>query len=83
MIASTTQTTFPAELDHRVADGIEVALLWSRLTNRLWVAVTDRRTGDSFELDVDAGNALDVFQHPFAYAVRRESGRLELEPVGA
>jgi hypothetical protein len=81
MIASTTETAFPSELDYRAGDGIEVALLWSKLTNRLWVAVTDRRTGESFELDVDAGNALDVFQHPYAYAVRRESGRLE--PVGA
>jgi hypothetical protein len=81
MIASTTETAFPSELDYRAAGGIEVALLWSRLTNRLWVAVTDQRTGDSFELDVDAGNALDVFHHPYAYPVRHESGRLE--PVGA
>jgi len=56
------------ELDHRSADGIEVSLLWSRLTNRLMVAVADSRSGESFELDAPAENALDVFRHPFAYA---------------
>jgi hypothetical protein len=56
------------ELDHRSADGIEVSLLWSRLTNRLMVAVTDSRSGESFDVDAAAENALDVFRHPFAYA---------------
>jgi hypothetical protein len=56
------------ELDHRSADGIEVSLLWSRPTNRLLVAVEDSRSGESFELPVPAEKALDVFQHPFAYA---------------
>ena len=37
------------ELDHRSADGIEVSLLWSRITNRLLVAVEDSRSGESFE----------------------------------
>jgi hypothetical protein len=67
------------ELDYRAADGIEVALFWSKLTNRLWVAVTDTRTGDSFELDVESDTALDVFHHPYAYAVTR--GVRYLEPV--
>jgi hypothetical protein len=56
------------ELDHRSADGIEVFLLWSRDTNRLMVAVDDSRSGESFEVPVPAGKALDVFRHPFAYA---------------
>jgi hypothetical protein len=56
------------ELDHRSADGIEVSLLWSRLTNRLMVAVADSRSGESFEVDASAEKALDVFRHPFAYA---------------
>ena len=56
------------ELDHRSADGIEVSLLWSRVTNALTVAVEDSRSGESFDVDAPAENALDVFQHPFAYA---------------
>ena len=77
MIAATTPDSLPCELDSRHAGGIEVALLWNKLTNRLWVSVIDTRSGESFELDVESQNALDVFHHPFAYAVRRGAGSLE------
>ena len=63
-----TDTTY-TELHHRSADGIEVSLLWSRLTNALTVAVEDSRSGVSFELAAPAEKALDVFEHPFAYAL--------------
>jgi hypothetical protein len=56
------------ELHHRSADGIEVTLLWSRDTNALTVAVEDSRSGHSFELPAPPEKALDVFEHPFAYA---------------
>ena len=56
------------ELDHRSADGIEVSLLWSELTNMLTVAVEDTRSGITFEVPAPADKALDVFEHPFAYA---------------
>ncbi|MGZ4366074.1 MAG: hypothetical protein ACXVR9_02295 [Gaiellaceae bacterium] len=56
------------ELNHRSADGIEVSLLWSRVTNALTVAVEDSRSGQSFVLPAPAEKALDVFEHPFAYA---------------
>jgi hypothetical protein len=56
------------ELHHRTADGIEVSLLWSRLTNALTVAVEDSRSGLTFEVPAPAEKALDVFEHPFAYA---------------
>ena len=56
------------ELHHRSADGIEVSLLWSRVTNALTVAVEDSRSGQSFVLPAPAEKALDVFEHPFAYA---------------
>jgi hypothetical protein len=58
----------PTELHHRSADGIEVSLLWSRETNALTVAVEDSRSGEIFELPAPADKALDVFEHPFAYA---------------
>jgi len=56
------------ELDHRSADGFEVSLLWSWMTNQLMVAVADTRSGESFEVHAPAERALDVFRHPFAYA---------------
>jgi hypothetical protein len=62
-----TQTTL-TELHHRSADGIEVSLLWSRITNALTVAVEDSRSGMSFEVPAPADRALDVFEHPYAYA---------------
>ncbi len=58
------------ELARRSSNGIDVALLWSRLTNRLFVAVADDRTGDRFTVDAPVDRALDVFNHPFAYATR-------------
>jgi hypothetical protein len=62
-----TDATF-TELHHRSADGIEVSLLWSRVTNALTVAVEDSRSGLSFEVPAPAEKALEVFEHPFAYA---------------
>ena len=60
------------ELAYRHADGIEVRLLWNSADNALTVAVDDSRTGDSFQLAVDERDrALDVFEHPYAYAANR------------
>ena len=56
------------ELHHRSADGIEVTLLWSRRSNTLTVAVEDSRSGETFLLPAPADKALDIFEHPFAYA---------------
>lgn len=66
-------TETPRELDHRTNDGLEVRLLWDPGEDRVSVAVTDRRTGEDFEIEVGPGDrALDVFHHPYAYAsVRR------------
>ena len=60
------------ELATRSNDGLEVALLWTKRSNRVTVCVSDANTGDAFELQVrDGDNALDLFNHPFAYAARR------------
>lgn len=60
------------ELARRQADGIEVSLLWNSTDNALSVAVADSRTGDSFQLAVaQRDRALDVFEHPYAYAANR------------
>jgi hypothetical protein len=63
-------TTEIRELDRRSNDGVDVALLWNPRTNRVVIALEDDRSGDSFEIDVDAADALDAFRHPFAYAPR-------------
>jgi hypothetical protein len=57
------------ELDHRCNDGIDVRLLWRQHDDRVVVAVDDAKTGSHFSIEVPVrGDAMDVFQHPFAYA---------------
>jgi hypothetical protein len=59
------------ELDSRTSDGIHVRLLWHIDEERVSVAVEDTKTGETFELPVtDRERALDVFNHPYAYAAR-------------
>jgi hypothetical protein len=65
----------PRELDSRASDGIHVQLLWHPVDGHVSVAVHDTKTGDTFELDVRNGHrALDVFHHPYAYAL--QAGRM-------
>jgi predicted RecB family endonuclease len=57
------------ELDSRMSHGIQVRLLWSELDGRVWVAVLDTASRDSFCVEVRAGEcAVNVFHHPYAYA---------------
>jgi len=66
---TTTLPTSAVEMDHRVNDGIDVRLLWSPDDGRVFVAVSDARTGEAFALEIaDRSRALDVFHHPYAYA---------------
>ena len=69
--ATATTIDAPQELDYRAADGVEVWLLWTQSTSRLFVLVVDSKLDESFELDVDPADALDAFRHPFAYAAFR------------
>jgi hypothetical protein len=69
----TTTTATPnhlQELAHRANDGVEVALYWNRDTDALTVVVDDARSGDLFEVEVAAKQAMDAFHHPYAYAAR-------------
>ena len=60
------------ELAHRINDGFQITLLWSRADDRLSVVVDHAATGESFELEAANGHdALDAFHHPFAYAATR------------
>lgn len=56
------------ELHSRTADGMLVRLLWSEDENRVFVAVDDQKTGETFSVEVPEGErAMHVFAHPFAY----------------
>jgi hypothetical protein len=59
------------ELDSRTSDGIHVRLLWHTDDECVSIAVEDTKSGETFELPVDAGERpLDLFHHPYAYAAR-------------
>jgi len=66
------------ELDSRESDGIHVQLLRHPHDGHLSVAVTDSKTGQTFELEVrHRHRARDVFHHPYAYATEtRDRERL-------
>jgi len=63
-----------SELASREADGLAVALFWSKATNRVKVSVADASLEEEFHIDVAGPHALDAFYHPFAYAVGRGLG---------
>ena len=69
---SATVHTLPArrELAYRSSNGIDVFLLWCPADDTLAVVVIDENA-DSFELAVEAAEALDVFDHPYAHAAYR------------
>jgi hypothetical protein len=56
------------ELAHRRNEDVEVSLLWDRKHDRLFVLVEDTHAGDRFTLEAAREKALDVFNHPYAYA---------------
>ena len=71
-MASTDATHQPyRELAHRANDGVEVVLFWQHATGELTVSVSDERSGAYFELAAEPDQALDVFNHPYAYAAFR------------
>ena len=67
-ITLTTGDTPMRELDRRSSDDIEVTLLWSARTNRVFVSVLERRTEALFQFEVAPARALDAFHHPYVYA---------------
>ena len=62
----------PKLLAIRRSGTAEIGLFWSRRTGRAAVAVEDEATGERFELPVNReDDALDLYNHPYAYAARR------------
>jgi hypothetical protein len=68
MAMCTTSEITIRELDRRSTGGIDVRLLWNPRKNSVLVAVDDERSGDRFAFEVDGADALEAFQHPYAYA---------------
>ncbi len=57
------------ELDKRTVDGIEVTLLFDDIVRDLTVLVEDHKTGDHFDFHPAPEDALEAFNHPYAYVV--------------
>ena len=60
------------ELADRHSTDLDVVLIWGKRSGRLWVLVTHRHSGRTARINATAKNALDVFQHPFAYTNEAE-----------
>jgi hypothetical protein len=56
------------DLADRQSNDLDVVLLWSKGSGRLWVNVTHRSSGRTSRIGATPANALDVFRHPFAYS---------------
>ena len=71
MTTTDVKTSMPRvrQLAHRMNGGVEVTLDWDESDDGLAVTVSDRRTGEHFVLATGQDNALDVFYHPYAYAL--------------
>jgi hypothetical protein len=55
------------ELAHRSNDGIDVTLSWSKASHRVTISVYNARSATALEFEVDGADALDAFNHPYAY----------------
>ena len=63
------------ELAHRRSGSVEVLLLWHPESDQVELSVRDVATGAGFRLEVAPGNAMDAFDHPYAYAATESSCR--------
>ena len=66
------------ELAHRVTSCVEVTLLWRKLDNVLTLRLVEVGTGIEFEFGVRPEEALDAFNHPYAYLPAPKLGSLDL-----
>jgi hypothetical protein len=69
-VVTNVQAIAPAksrELAHRVTSCVEVTLLWRKLDNALTLRLVEVATSIEFEFGVRPEDALDAFNHPYAY----------------
>jgi hypothetical protein len=71
------------QLAHRVSNGIEVTLYWEQATDRVTVEIFDAHLEEALAFGVAAGDALDAFHHPYAYAASREAYWVATVPATA
>ena len=55
------------ELAHRASSHNEVSLLWRKTDNTLRLLLIEVSTGVMFEVPIAPQDALDAFNHPYAY----------------
>ena len=58
------------ELAHRRTSTLEVTLLWRQVDNMLTLRLVEVGTGIEFEFGIRPQDALDAFNHPYAYLPR-------------
>ena len=63
------------ELARRLSGPDEVLLLWHPESHRVQLSVHEAVTGATFDLDVDPGNAIDAFYHPYVYMAWGDDSR--------
>ena len=68
--ASERGTASARELAQRLSGTDEVLLLWHPDIDLVELSVSDVTTGEGFHIEVAPGNAMDAFDHPYAYAAR-------------
>lgn len=66
------------ELAHRVTSTLEVTLLWRQIDNMVTMRLVEVGSGVEFEFGVRPEDALDAFNHPYAYLPRPNVDSLEL-----
>jgi hypothetical protein len=71
MEAATLTLSARRELASRTSNDLEITLWWDPRINAASVSIWDWKRDSHFELAVGNDRALDVFNHPFAYASPR------------
>jgi hypothetical protein len=66
------------ELAHRLTSSVEVTLLWRQVDNMLTLRLVEVGNGIEFEFGIRPHDALDAFNHPYAYLPRPTVDSLEL-----
>jgi hypothetical protein len=66
------------ELAHRATSVVEVTLLWRKRDNALTLRLLEVGTGIEFEFGVRPDQALEAFNHPYAYLPVPKSDSLSL-----
>ena len=77
----TTTPNNSRELDARRADGLDIRLLWNPADGAVTVTVADMRTEQLFIIPVASHEALEAFEHPFAYCAAPTSDAIAVGGV--